>query len=52
MKIDISKNIIISAIASNYNIPESWVDLNNYAQRQILESLEFYVKYQNGKLVV
>ncbi len=51
MKIEISDQIIIEAIASNYNIAECSVDLKNYAQKQILESIEYYLKYGNGKLL-
>lgn len=50
MKIEISEEIIIAAIASNYNISENCVDLKNYAQRQILESIEYYLRYGNGRL--
>lgn len=50
MKIEISDEVIIVAIASNYNISESSVDLRNYAQKQILESIEYYLRYRNGRL--
>lgn len=51
VNIYISKSIIIKAISLNYNISEEAVDLNNYAQKQILESLEYYVKYWGGRLI-
>lgn len=51
MEISISKEVVISAIASNYNISERAVDLNNYSNKQILESIEYYLKYKNGRLL-
>lgn len=50
MKIEIDDDVITAAIASNYNISENSVDLKNYAQRQILESIEYYLRYGNGSL--
>lgn len=51
MDVSISKEIIISAIAANYNISELAVDLSRYSNRQILESLEYYLRYSNGRLL-
>lgn len=51
MNIYISKSIIIEAISINYHIAKEAVNLNDYAQKQILESLEYYVKYRNGRLI-
>lgn len=51
MEVSIDKEIIISAIAANYNISEIAVDLSIYSNRQILESLEYYLRYRNGRLL-
>ena len=51
MEVSIDKEIIISAIAANYNISEIAVDLSKYSNRQILESLEYYLKYRDGRLL-
>ena len=51
MEVSIDKEIIISAIAANYNISEMAVDLSKYSNRQILESLEYYLKYRDGRLL-
>ena len=51
MEVSIDKEIIISAIAANYNISELAVDLSKYSNRQILESLEYYLRYRNGRLL-
>ena len=51
MEVSIDKEIIISAIAANYNISKIAVDLSKYSNRQILESLEYYLRYRNGRLL-
>ena len=51
MEVSIDKEIIISAIAANYNISEIAVDLSKYSNRQILESLEYYLRYRDGRLL-
>ena len=51
MEVSIDKEIIISAIAANYNISEIAVNLSKYSNRQILESLEYYLRYRDGRLI-
>ena len=51
MEVSIDKKIIVSAIAANYNISEMAVDLSKYSNRQIVESLEYYLRYKDGRLL-
>lgn len=44
------EEVIIAAIASNYNISKDCVDLKNNAQQQILKSIEYYLRCGNGRL--
>ena len=52
MQVTIRKEIIISAIAANYNISELAVNLSKYSNKQILESLEYYLRHGDGRLLL
>lgn len=54
MIVNISNGTIISALAANYNIScyeaKTKFNRNCFSQRDIRESLTYFIKYKNGVL--
>ena len=51
MKIEISDSIIKKALISNFAMNDEDEEINKYSEDDILESLEWYIKNEDGKVL-